>query len=87
MKYRKFRGKRLFSGRELFDNEHVLVMREDGKVEGIVPLENAGEDIEEVNGIVCPGFINAHCHLELSHLKVGCSGQARLPYGSHFRPN
>ena len=69
MKYRKFRGKRLFSGRELFDNEHVLVMREDGKVEGIVPLENAGEDIEEVNGIVCPGFINAHCHLELSHLK------------------
>jgi cytosine/adenosine deaminase-related metal-dependent hydrolase len=69
MKYRKFRGKRLFSGRELFDNEHVLVMREDGKVEGIVPLENAGEDIEEVNGIVCPGVINAHCHLDLSHLK------------------
>ena len=21
------------------------------------------------HGILCPGFINSHCHLELSHLK------------------
>ena len=25
--------------------------------------------IEHLSGIICPGFINAHCHLELSHLK------------------
>lgn len=25
--------------------------------------------IEQLKGILCPGFINAHCHLELSHLR------------------
>ncbi len=26
-------------------------------------------ELETYKGIICPGFINAHCHLELSHLK------------------
>ncbi|MCC6251745.1 MAG: amidohydrolase family protein [Bacteroidia bacterium] len=25
-------------------------------------------EIQAFNGIICPGFVNAHCHLELSHL-------------------
>ena len=29
----------------------------------------AGDGIEKLKGVVCPGFINAHCHLELSHMK------------------
>ena len=29
----------------------------------------ADADVEKHQGIICPGFINAHCHLELSHLK------------------
>ncbi|RYE21855.1 MAG: amidohydrolase, partial [Sphingobacteriaceae bacterium] len=24
---------------------------------------------EKLSGVICPGFINTHCHLELSHLK------------------
>ena len=30
--------------------------------------EIPGQNIEFFNGLLCPGFINAHCHLELSHL-------------------
>ena len=30
--------------------------------------EITGQNIEFFNGLLCPGFINAHCHLELSHL-------------------
>src|SRR5690606_23723689 len=33
---------------------------------GFDPRDN---DIEHHKGIIVPGFINAHCHLELSHLK------------------
>ena len=35
----------------------------------VVPLAEAGDDIQTFPGILTPGFINAHCHLELSHLK------------------
>lgn len=48
---------------------NVLITDENGVVEGIVPLQDAGDEIESFNGILSPGFINAHCHLELSHLK------------------
>lgn len=27
------------------------------------------ETVEHYNGVIVPGFINAHCHIELSHLK------------------
>ncbi len=31
--------------------------------------EKDDEPVEHLNGIICPGFINTHCHIELSHLK------------------
>lgn len=50
----------------------VVTVNEDGK---ILALEqeythtSALEEVEILNGIICPGLINTHCHLELSHLK------------------
>ena len=44
-------------------------MDEAGTVIDIAGKEDAGDDIATLKGLLCPGFINAHCHLELSHLK------------------
>jgi len=49
--------------------DHVLITDEQGKIQGIVPAKDAGDDIRHLDGILTPGFINCHCHLELSHMK------------------
>lgn len=69
MNYRKFQADKIFTGFEFLDPGHVLIMDEDGKVIEILAEMDAGEGVERYRGILCPGFINAHCHLELSHLK------------------
>ena len=67
--YQKFQATQLFTGTELLEDQLVLITTKDGTVEGIVGIEDAGEDIQSFDGILSPGFINAHCHLELSHMK------------------
>jgi cytosine/adenosine deaminase-related metal-dependent hydrolase len=69
MKYRKFQADKIFNGYEFLDPGHVLVTDETGKVIDIIASMDAGEEVERVKGILTPGLINAHCHLELSHLK------------------
>lgn len=69
MAYCKFRADQLFTGYTLFNNDHVLITTENGTVENIVPAEEAGDDIQNFRGILSPGFINCHCHLELSHMR------------------
>jgi len=69
MKYRKFKGDKMFNGFGFIDNEQVLITDEHGTVIELSSTQDAGEQIEQFDGTICPGFINAHCHLELSHLK------------------
>jgi len=69
MGFQKFRAKHLFDGYTMRDDQYVLIMNEDSTVEEIVPLQEAGDDIQYYDGILSPGFINCHCHLELSHMK------------------
>ena len=47
----------------------VLITDGSGVIIDLVNIEEAGDGIEEFKGIISPGFVNAHCHLELSHLK------------------
>jgi cytosine/adenosine deaminase-related metal-dependent hydrolase len=68
MLYRKLKGDKLFNG-DAFLEDVVLILDEDGRIENIVAERDAGDDVEAFKGILLPGFINCHCHLELSHLK------------------
>lgn len=69
MSYLKYSANQLFTGTELLDNNAVLITTKDGTIEAIVSIEDAGENVQTFDGIVSPGFVNAHCHTELSHLK------------------
>lgn len=64
----KFKATQLFDGYRLLDNK-VLITQADGTIESIVDAQEAGESVRELKGILLPGLINCHCHLELSHLK------------------
>jgi cytosine/adenosine deaminase-related metal-dependent hydrolase len=67
--YHKFQSTQLYTGTELSQDQLVLITTKDGTIEGIIGIEDAGDDIQSFDGILTPGFVNAHCHLELSHMK------------------
>ena len=69
MGYRKFKADYLFNGENLLAEDLVLITDSTGRIKEIVHYTNAGEGVESFTGIISPGFINVHCHLELSHLK------------------
>jgi aminodeoxyfutalosine deaminase len=68
MNYRKLKADRLFDGYSFMD-DNVLILSTGGVIQDIVPTKDAGDDVELVQGILAPGFINCHCHLELSHMR------------------
>jgi len=57
-------GEPIRNGVVVLDNNNVVV-------EVIDPKGNEKElaSMEFHNGVIVPGFVNAHCHIELSHLK------------------
>lgn len=69
MAYQKLRGDQLFDGQKLYGNDVVLLLDARGRKIDILPVSEAGEDIHYLPGAILPGLVNAHCHLELSHLK------------------
>lgn len=69
MRYRKISAERIFDGHRFLEGSAVVIVDELGKIDKILPREDAGDEIEFYSGIISPGFINSHCHLELSHMK------------------
>lgn len=58
----------------------VVSVDENGRIVNLVKGRDARDTIERFEGIIVPGFINTHCHLELSHL----AGQ--IPGGNGLIP-
>lgn len=60
---------RIFNGSTFLNPNIVLAVNKEGEIIEFLDRSNTNENkLEIFNGIITPGFINAHCHLELSHL-------------------
>lgn len=49
----------------------VIGVNEDGSIRIVLSADEAKgiENVKHYDGVIVPGFINTHCHLELSHLR------------------
>lgn len=82
------RNLRYFSAERIHDGIHWLPsgsVIETGKAGIIVALHAPGtippEQVQHFEGLLCPGFVNAHCHLELSHMKGAVAeGNKLVPF-------
>ena len=58
--YQKFQATQIFTGTELLEDQLVLITQKDGTIEAVVGIEDAGDEVQSFDGIISPGFVNAH---------------------------
>ena len=67
---RKITADIVFTGNDESRKNTVIVTDAEGKVLSLESRENFEDaGLEIYSGALCPGLVNTHCHLELSHLK------------------
>ncbi len=47
----------------------IVILNNDNEIVEVRKLKEEEESTEFYNGIIVPGFVNSHCHIELSHLQ------------------
>lgn len=77
---RFLKANKIFDGRQYLPEGSVLVIDSQNRLKEIVGATTLQNDIiESFEGIIIPGFVNAHCHLELSHLKRKIQKHTGIP--------
>lgn len=61
-----FQAKYLFNGLHILENKRVVY--NENRILSIESFHTIDSNERYVEGIVAPGFVNVHCHTELSHL-------------------
>jgi aminodeoxyfutalosine deaminase len=70
MNYKKISANKIHTISGPVLENHALILRSDGHIIDIVDRESIDPgDLQVLEGELIPGFVNAHCHLELSHMK------------------
>src|SRR5688572_11779407 len=59
---------RIHNGKNWLPQGTIIDVAADGTVAAITNDADKA-NVRHYEGIICPGFVNAHCHLELSHMK------------------
>lgn len=77
---RFLKANKLFNGKQFLAPTAVLVLDDQNKLIEISDTAIVQNNkIEFFDGIITPGFVNAHCHLELSHLKNKIEQHTGIP--------
>ena len=59
---------RIHNGKQWMPDGTVIEIVENGTITGVHDMLTDAH-VQHYDGILCPGFVNVHCHLELSHMK------------------
>ena len=79
---RRFSAHYIFTGTGQVLTKGIISITDQGIVAEITDTNGTLDEIAGVefySGIITPGFVNAHCHLELSHLRAAFRENSGLP--------
>ena len=79
---RKLSAHYIFTGTGTVLIKGIITLSDDGTVIDIIDTKGELDEMANVefySGVIIPGFVNAHCHLELSHLRNVFPEKTGLP--------